>query len=32
MLGGVGIASACLTGLGQFINGDVDKGFGFLIA
>lgn len=27
---GVGIASAFMTGLGQFINGDVGKGFAFL--
>ena len=27
---GVGIASAFLSGLGQFINGDVGKGFAFL--
>ena len=29
---GVGIASAFMSGLGQFINGDVGKGFGFLVA
>ena len=29
---GVGIASAFMTGLGQFINGEVGKGFGFLVA
>lgn len=29
---GVGIASAFITGLGQFINGDVGKGFAFLVA
>lgn len=26
---GVGIASACITGLGQLINGEVGKGFAF---
>ena len=29
---GVGIASLLLAGLGQFINGDIDKGFLFLAA
>lgn len=29
---GVGIASAFMSGLGQFINGDVGKGFWFLVA
>lgn len=29
---GVGIASAIFPGLGQFINGDAGKGFGFLAA
>lgn len=29
---GVGIASAFMSGLGQFINGEVGKGFGFLVA
>lgn len=29
---GAGIASFCLNGLGQFINGDIAKGFAFMVS